>query len=175
MIYVKIINISKLCSTIDSANQENVLVSSPILPSTVTSFTLACNTGYKSNTSYMLDDIVKINVAWNSSLSIPTTFSWIMSGTSTVSVQFSADGGGNPVPSWGIIDLANNYLNFSVPYVSSDTTYSFTIVVTSNEAHTYIYNVGVTLYVQSCKVSNWMACTSSNDSKWATCNSGYTV
>ena len=123
----------------------------------------------------MLDDIVKINVAWNSSLSIPTTFSWIMSGTSTVSVQFSADGGGNPVPSWGIIDLANNYLNFSVPYVSSDTTYSFTIVVTSNEAHTYIYNVGVTLYVQSCKVSNWMACTSSNDSKWATCNSGYTL
>ena len=162
-----------MCCTIDSANQANVLVSSPNLPSTVTSFTLACNTGYKSDTSYKLDDIVKTNVTWNSSLSIPTTFSWIMSGISTVSVQFSTDGSGNPVPSWGAIDLANNYLNFSVPYMSSDTTYSFTIVVTSNEAHTFTYNVDVTLYVKSCKVSNWEICASSDDSKWATCNLGY--
>ena len=98
-----------------------------------------------------------------------------MTGTSIVSVQFSTDGNGNPVPSWGTIDLTNNLLNFSVPYVSSDTTYSFTLVVTSTEAHTYTYNVGVTLYVKSCKVSNWGVCLSSDNSKWSTCNSGYTL
>ena len=159
--------------TIDSSNSVNVLGASPTLPNTITSFTLSCPTIHKSDTSYFLDDITQYKVAWNSSLSISTIFSWIMSGTSTVSVQFSTDGSGNPVPSWGTINLANNLLNFSVPYVSSDTTYSFTLIVTSIEAHTYTYNVGVKLYVQSCKVSNWMVCTSSDDSKWATCNSGY--
>ena len=160
---------------IDSSSQSNVLNLSPILPSLVTSLTYSCPTVYKSDTSYWISDIAKTNIPCNSSLSISAHFSWIMTGTSTVSVQFSTDGSGNPVPSWGKIDLANNLLNFSIPYVSSDTTYSFTLVVTSTEAHTYTYNVGVTLYVQSWKVSNWMACTSSDDSKWATCNSGYTL
>ena len=145
------------------------------MPNTITTVTTTCSSNYKSDTSYWLDDIVQTNVAWNSSLSISTTFSWIMTGTSIVSVQFSTDGNGNPVPSWGTIDLTNNLLNFSVPYVSSDTTYSFTLVVTSNETHTYTYNVGVNLKVQSWKVSNWMICTSSDDRKWATCNSGYTL
>ena len=166
---------TSITPNIDSSNQVNVLNSSPTLPSLVTSLTYSCTTNYESDTSYWISDIAKTNVAWNSSLSISTHFSCSTYAASTVSVQFSTDGGGNPVPSWGTIDLANNLLNFSVPYVSSDTTYSFTLVVTSTEVHTYTYNVGVTLYVKSCKVSNWMACTSSDDSKWATCNSGYTL
>ena len=169
-------------TTMFSPSSSTPTISSPYdvwhssdLPNTITTVTTTCSSNYKSDTSYWLDDIVQTNVAWNSSLSISTTFSWIMTGTSIVSVQFSTDGNGNPVPSWGTIDLTNNLLNFSVPYVSSDTTYSFTLVVTSTEAHTYTYNVGVTLYVKSCKVSNWGVCLSSDNSKWSTCNSGYTL
>ena len=77
-----------------------------------------------------------------------------MSGSSTISVQFSTDASGNPVPSWGTIDLANNLLNFSVPYVSIDTNYTFTLVETTTESPLYTYYVGVTLCVKSCKVSN---------------------
>ena len=153
-------------------NQANVLITSPTLPSQVVSLTFSCPTVYKSDTSYWAYSILQSNILWNSSLSISTIFTCSMSGSSTISVQFSTDGSGNPVPSWGTIDLANNLLNFSVPYVSSDTTYSFTLVETTTES-SYYYNVGVTLNVVSCKVSNWMTCVSTDFSKWATCNSGY--
>ena len=161
------------------------------MPSQVVSLTFSCPTVYKSDTSYwaytlkfkqswswrstllkFYCSIIQSNILWNSSLSISTIFTCSMSGSSTISVQFSTDGSGNPVPSWGTIDLANNLLNFSVPYVSSDTTYSFTLVETTTES-SYYYNVGVTLNVISCKISNWMTCVSTDFSKWATCNSGY--
>ena len=165
---------SSMTSTIDQLNQANVLITSPTLPSQVVSLTFSCPTVYKSDTSYWAYSIIQSNILWNSSLSISTIFTCSMSGSSTISVQFSTDGSGNPVPSWGTIDLANNLLNFSVPYVSSDTTYSFTLVETTTES-SYYYNVGVTLNVISCKISNWMTCVSTDFSKWATCNSGYTL
>ena len=162
-----------MVSNIDSSNQANVLNSSSTLPSQVASLTYSCSSNYKSDTSYWLDNIVQSNITWNSTLSISARFSCSMSGSSTINVQFSTDGSGNPVPSWGTIDLVNNLLNFSVPYVSSDTTYSFILVVKSSEAPSYTYYVNLKINVQSCKVSNWMTCVTSDDSKWATCNSGY--
>ena len=145
------------------------------MPSQVASLTFSCPTVYKSDTSYWLNSITQSNILWNSSLSISTIFTCSMSGSSTVSVQFLTDGSGNSVPSWGTIDLANNLLNFSVPNVSSDTTYSFKLVETTTESPSYTYNVVVTLNVVSCKVSNWMSCVSTDFSKWATCNSGYII
>ena len=130
-----------------SSSFVSVIDTTTALPSQIASITNACSLPYQSDTSYMLDSISKSNVSANSVLVIPTAFSCTVSGTSTVAVVFSDGGVGNTIPTWGSVDQSANTLTFNVPYVSTDTTYTFSLTVTPTETPSVIYYVTVKLYV----------------------------
>ena len=153
----------------------SVLSSTPALPSAVSSSITCGASPYTSHTSFWVDSISKSKVSWNTNYSINTYFSWVTSAMKTVTVQFSNDGSGNPSPSWGTIDLASNVLSFNVPYVSSDTSYTFTLNVQPDELPGISYLVSVKLNVVSWKVSNCNIWQSSDDDKWQVWNTGYTL
>ena len=176
---ISLTSVSSIFSTTMSSTWSSSFVSvidtTTALPSQIASITNACSLPYQSDTSYMLDSISKSNVSANSVLVIPTAFSCTVSGTSTVAVVFSDGGVGNTIPTWGSVDQSANTLTFNVPYVSTDTTYTFSLTVTPTETPSVIYYVTVKLYVVAWNVSNWSTWTSNDNSKWLTWNSGYSL
>eukprot|EP00345_Euplotes_harpa_P003683 CAMPEP_0168330820 /NCGR_PEP_ID=MMETSP0213-20121227/7968_1 /TAXON_ID=151035 /ORGANISM="Euplotes harpa, Strain FSP1.4" /LENGTH=126 /DNA_ID=CAMNT_0008334483 /DNA_START=106 /DNA_END=486 /DNA_ORIENTATION=- len=116
-----------------------VLSPPPPTPALSSSIVLNIVTPYASDTSYWLDDIALLNLVANTKAEASVTFTCSVSGSSTITVEFSSDQG-NLVPSWGSVDLVNSKLKFSIPDSSTDKTYTFTLKTSSSEFGSAYYS-----------------------------------
>lgn len=86
-------------------------------------------------------------------------------GATSITYSFTADKG-NSVPSWGSVDSANNQLVFRPPFVTADTSYSFTLAEhAAGDVNTYY--VAVSVQVDGCTASSCSVCKAGDPAKCA--------
>ena len=147
-------------------------MSSYALTTTTVGITSGSTLNYKSDISYISEDVNAYNLPISAKVEVSVSLTWSISGSTSISYWFSSDKG-NQVPSWGSIDETNSKLIFNTPYLTQPTNYTFTLAEESTEKAVINYR-NVNLQI-NCLVLNWKSCESGSTNRWRTWNDGYAV
>ena len=138
-------------------------------------FSIVGGTQATSDVVYHLDDITVSNINSNSHIEVSEDLTWSISGSTTINYSYSSDKG-NSIPGWASVDSTNFKLIFDTLPVTSDTSYAFTLAVsTSSDSTLYYSSVFVNVkYVPAVwAVINWSSWSNIDGTFWIQWNSGY--
>ena len=157
---------------VDSGQTIGSITSQTVSPQSYTnqSVTYVSGTSYTSTINFMTSDL-SISVVENNTVLKTPDLPWLLSGSTPISFGLS-NYFGSTVPSWITIDPSSGDLTIIAPSVSIDTEFDFYIDSNVSGVTGSIQKL-IKLTILDWVSSNWNRCSSTSNTIWELCSTGY--